>query len=115
VVTASLSSITICGVPQVRLTGSDIVIVNSVGPPCVYYPVLAVSLGALPAGTFQVTWSVATDVVPGPGPFAAGALVVDPAGIVPAPGLSLLAALGLVLGLGAFGLRRIHTRLGQTR
>jgi len=30
-------------------------------------------------------------------------------------GLSLLAALSLVLGLGAFGLRRIHTRLGQTR
>jgi hypothetical protein len=112
VVTASVSSIAICGVPAVSIAGSNIAIVNSPAPPCDYYPILSVSLGTLPAGTYQVTWSAATDVVPAPdGTFAAGTLVVDPASPAPAPALSPAVALALALGLGVLGLRRIGARL----
>jgi len=106
VVAASLSAITICGTPQVTVSGSAIAIVNSAGPPCVTYPILSVSLGALPAGTYDVTWSAATDVVPGPGPFAAGTLMVGPATVSSAP--------TLLIGLGISAVRRLVPRRRST-
>jgi hypothetical protein len=111
-VVASLQSITICGTPSVSISGSSIAIINTAIPPCKSYPSLSVSLGALAAGTYQVTWSQTTDTVPAPGPFAASALVVGAAGVAsaPAPALTLLAELLLAAGFGVIGVLMIGSR-----
>lgn len=113
-VTAQMSSISICGNSSVSIAGTIISIETTPPGPCITDGTLAVSLGAFPAGTYQVTWAAGTDVVPNPnGPFAAGTLVVSETSAAPA--LSLWATMCLVAVTALGGALHFLRRCGQLR